>query len=62
MMYIKLGADMYWDGKRFQPDHRKAIVFGSMMASARDLRAAMRIDHNCKITSLSIDHWNEYTG
>lgn len=60
MLFIKSGNDLYWDGAKFQLNHRKGIVFGAMRGAAKDLRRAAKIDPNCKISSMTDSQWAEY--
>jgi hypothetical protein len=60
MLFLKSGNDLYWDGDKFQSDHRKGIVFAAMMGAGNDLRKAKKIDPNCVITSLSDSQWAEF--
>jgi hypothetical protein len=59
MLFLKSGSDLYWDGRKFQPDYRKAIVFGAMMGAEKDIKRASKIDANCKLEALNEEQWAE---
>jgi hypothetical protein len=59
MILLKSGDDLYWNGTEFQPDHRKAILFGAMTRATRHLRRAKKVDPNCKLEVLTEYQWIE---
>jgi hypothetical protein len=52
MLFLKSGSDLYWDGRKFQPNYRKAILFGGMMSAEKDIKRASKIDAECKLEVL----------
>lgn len=62
MLFIKSGSDLYWDGKKFQTDYHKGIVFGAVMGAMKDVRKASKIDPNCKLEALNHEQWAEISG
>jgi hypothetical protein len=61
MLFLKSGDDLYWDGKKFQPDYRKGILFGSMAGASKDLRRAAKIDDDCKLEAMNEEQWATFT-
>jgi hypothetical protein len=61
MLFLKSGTDLYWDGRKFQPDYRKAVLFGSLAGAAKDLRRAAKIDADCTLEAMTEAQWADFT-
>jgi hypothetical protein len=62
MLFLKSGSDLYWDGRKFQPNYRKAILFGGMMSAEKDIKRASKIDAECKLEVLNEEQWADLEG
>lgn len=56
MLLLKSG-DLYWDGTTFQPDYRKAILYGSFSVACKDIPAASKARSDVKAVAPTDQQW-----